>query len=46
MEWPEMVPIEAEGVFVPGTSLMISLTRFKKERPLRSWISPELSWKA
>ncbi len=46
MKWQETVPTEAEGVSVPGTSLMISLTRFKKERPLRSWISPELSWKA
>ena len=46
MKWQEMVPTEAEGASVTDTSLMISLTRFKKERPLRSWISPELSWKA
>lgn len=46
MKWQETEPTEAADVSAPGISLMISLTRFKKERPLRSWISPELSWKA
>ena len=35
MKWQEMVPTEAEGASVPGTSLMTLSIRFKKELPLR-----------